>query len=172
MQTERYPEVPDDFGHWLAGFLDGEGTFAITQTSKDGTWRMVCQVLLRRDDQPILEEIRTRTGLGRVRTRNHFTGLPGSKPQCIWVVARKDDVLRLVQILDAHPLRAKKARDYAIWREAVLYWNTLPHIHRNRRHDWGPIPGLQARLRAIRAYEPVDADEEPVSPRQMALLLP
>lgn len=44
----------------------------------------------------------------------------GGAPSMIWAVVAKRDLAAIVAYLDAHPLRAKKARDFAVWREAVL----------------------------------------------------
>jgi hypothetical protein len=37
----------------------------------------------------------------------------------VWRVQRTAECVQLAAILDAHPLRAKKKRDYAIWRIAL-----------------------------------------------------
>jgi hypothetical protein len=77
-------------------------------------------------------------------------------PSATLVVVRKQETRRLVDIFDAYPLRAKKARDYAIWREAVLHWAATPRRYEGRRggpvYDWGPIPELREALIAGRAY--------------------
>lgn len=69
---------------------------------------------------------------------------------------------QLVSIFDAHPLRAKKARDYSVWREAVKVWTEeSPGQHGNV-----PIPQklieklavLKIHLEMLRAYVPVEQD--------------
>jgi hypothetical protein len=49
-------------------------------------------------------------------------------------------------VLDRYPLRAKKRRDYAIWREAVLEWATVPF----GRQDWAKMAALRTALSASR----------------------
>src|SRR4051812_8024445 len=102
------------FGHWLAGFIDGEGCFLIVRTRTYHQCRFSLKV--RDDDIAVIEEIQQRTQIGRVKAnRSRNT----SNPQVEWIIDTKPDCLELVNILDKFPLRAKKARDYQIWREAV-----------------------------------------------------
>jgi hypothetical protein len=157
MQTREYPEVPPDFGHWLAGFIDGEGCFYIVnyKHTREGGYRMCFCINLRSDDVAILQQCAAVTGLGRLKARaNRDSSRLGTRPGMEWIVGRKTDCRRLVELLDRYPLRAKKARDYAIWREAVLLWVDLtqPRGQRRVRAEWGRIPVLREQLAAVRAY--------------------
>lgn len=156
MQHAGYPDVPDDFGHWLAGFIDGEGCFLISQTSaarrrNTAKYVMSFQICVRADDGAILEECAQRTGLGTVYYFQKKREKQGDVAR--WDCQRKADLLAMVRLLDRFPLRAKKATDYAIWREAVIYWGSLRNPGR-WGYDWGPIPALYGRLRASRHYAP------------------
>lgn len=147
-----YPEIDLAFGHWLAGFIDGEGCFTAHKrgpTHKSGGYLVAFKIQLRADDLCILEEIQARTGLGRIHSYPN-TG-SRSLPVAILSIGSKSDLARLVELLDAFPLRAKKARDYAIWREAVLDYTLIPTQHRTKR-DWGRIPALADELRQVRSY--------------------
>src|SRR4051812_25416446 len=60
----------DGFGHWLAGFIDGEGCFRL-HTLYDSRYAYTYYACyfaldLRDDDTAVLEECVKRTGLGRV----------------------------------------------------------------------------------------------------------
>lgn len=147
--------VDDGFGHWLAGFVNGEGCFNIGMWARTKCIRITFNIALRNDDAAILEEIHRRTGLG---TLQRYGARGRSQAQVRWSVCNKRDCVRLVEIFDRYPLRAKKARDFAIWREAVHEWVRIPYYPRvNRRgsriRDWGRLETLMASLKATRAYD-------------------
>jgi LAGLIDADG endonuclease len=116
---DDYPRdlVTDEFGHWLAGFIAGEATFSFSTRRRgerlEYTPRLGLRV--RGDDRAILEEIRASTGVGTVwsvKKRTHTD-------QAEWLVSSLPDCMKLVGLLDKYPLRAKKAEDFRVWREAV-----------------------------------------------------
>lgn len=112
--------ITDDFGHWFAGFCDGEACFYI---GREGG----CQFFLnmRADDAGIIETIHARLGFGRIHyTKDATTDYAIRRPMCRYEVSRKRDSLKIVGIFDRFPLRSRKARDYAIWREAVIAHNS------------------------------------------------
>ena len=125
--------MTDEFGHWLAGFIDGEGCFSIMR-NHNRSYVLRFAVCVRGDDREIIEQIHAETGLGRVDSRGYPT-LLGS-PQVEWRVQRKADCMGLVSLLDRYPLRAKKARDYAMWRAAAMLWCPLD----GRRRGSGAFP--------------------------------
>lgn len=110
--------LPDDFGHWLAGFIDGEGCFYFHRSGAAFAPPQF-QLKLRDDDRAILEECVERTGLGRIVIHKRKGR---SNPQVAWSIIKRADCVALVAILDRFPLRAKKSRDFAIWRQAVELW--------------------------------------------------
>lgn len=113
--------IDDAFGHWLAGFIDGEGHFAIRR-DKSGHFSCAFQLALRCDDEAILREIHERTGLGTLGRR--LTG-GRSRAQAVWRVSSKGDCLALSGLLQRFPLRAKKAYDLDIWSRAVDLWHGI-----------------------------------------------
>jgi hypothetical protein len=138
-------EIDDAFGHWFAGFADGEGCFRI-KTTNQGTYQCRFSIGLRADDAPILREIHGRLGIGILihsgRTNIH-------QEQWRLEVNSKAHVRRLVDIFDRYPLRAKKAADFAIWREAVFLWCK---VENGKRHDWHELAALSTALREGRVY--------------------
>lgn len=160
MHAGMYPEVPDDFGHWLAGFIDGEGCFWIGRHAKSA-YRCMFAVSLRADDLPILEEVCERTGVGwTTKVKRASAGSPaGAAPNVQWRVTNRADLLQLITLLDRYPLRAKKAAEYAIWRQAVLT-RPLKFIPRSgvkggsRVKDWSQTIALRERLQGTRRYKP------------------
>lgn len=147
--------VDDGFGHWLAGFLDGEGCFSIKTQSRG----YACDLILwvRADDKSIIDEIVTRTGIGSVVFRNHRPATPNQEyaahPLVGWSVRRKPDCIALVSLIDRYPLRAKKARDYAVWREAVMLWAEKPYGRgRSGPSDWSEMSVLKQHIEDVRRY--------------------
>lgn len=102
---------------WAAGFIDGEGCFVITRSAGGRSTSLVPRFALglRADEAPVLRQLAEAFG-GSI---SFSPASRGSQPRTTWTIGSKADLRRLVDYLDAHPLRAKKARDYAVWREAV-----------------------------------------------------
>lgn len=159
MYTQDNTVVDDAFGHWLAGFADGESWFAILHHRDREAYHCQFGICLRDDDGPILEEIQRRTGLGILGRKVYQASWAGtgSKPQARWVIHRKEECLALIEIFDRYPLRAKKARDYAIWREAVLEWERWTNKRAGTRQrsayvNWSRMAQLRQQLKDVRAY--------------------
>jgi hypothetical protein len=139
--------------HTLAGLLDAESHLAITPNNGGAGWRCECSVNLRDDDQEILANYRYQLGLG------HLVSLParnGSRPQVLWKIGSKYECQVLAELLDAHPLRGRKRREYEIWREAAEIWAS-------GRYGLGPggrarLSRLAEYLRAERVYRPPPTD--------------
>lgn len=136
----RSPGLDDRESHTLAGLLDAESHLAIAPNNKGATWRCECSMNLRDDDRSILVEYRNKLGIG------HLAAVParnGSRPQVHWAIGSKLECQSLVELLDAHPLRGRKLREYEIWREAVMICAT-------ERQGLGPVG--RARLGQLAAY--------------------
>lgn len=139
------------FASWLAGFIDGEGCFQIQKGSGRGYFCNLC-VSLRDDDRPVLELICATTGLGKVRQTYGERGVRGGV--ATWQVHRKAECVELVELFDRFPLRAKKARDYVLWREAVLEWTGMQMTGSDfARNDWTRTAELKGLLQAGRKYQ-------------------
>jgi hypothetical protein len=141
----------DNFNDWLAGFIDGEGHFDIRPVK--GRTAYFCRFVLtvRADERGILKEIVDHTGIGIVSPAHH--GKNGSNPQLTWTAFNKTDCRALVELLDSHPLRAKKKRDYELWREAVLEWSKQKRLPNN--YDWSRIVSLREDLMQGRKYQEI-----------------
>lgn len=145
-QKPRHAAWVDDgsgFWDWFAGFLDGEGFFGFIPRTFNRTYHTpVVRISVRLDDRAILDEIASFIG-GTVRVQAAYGT---SNPQARWGITSMSDCLRLIEILDAHPLRAKKALDYATWREAVL--------EKDRVGNTGRVEQLAAKLIEDRRWNP------------------
>jgi hypothetical protein len=148
--------VTPEFGCWLAGLIDGEGSFGSTVPRAAGGFG-VCprfHMRLRLDDRPLLDEITQTTHIGYV-DEDHSPREGNGNPTARWLVVSKANCRGLVILLDRYPLRSKKARDYAVWRLMVHEWQAVrPRYGKNGRlpHDWTRMRALAAQLVAGRRY--------------------
>lgn len=120
IQRANYvPELEPEFGYYLAGLTDGEGSFMLQVRTKSQVVQNEAsfKVSLRKDDLAILVLIREKLGFGKIYL--HKSELP-SNPSACYAVGNHSDALKLVAIFDRFPLKAKKAHDYAIWRDFVI----------------------------------------------------
>jgi LAGLIDADG endonuclease len=108
-------------GDWLAGFIDGEGSFNISRHG--GNYQPRFSLKLRDDDSEILKEIQKFIGIGTLRKSKcspigskYYS--PNAKDQYRLDIIGSDN-MKLLCILDEFPLRSKKLRDYNIWKRAV-----------------------------------------------------
>lgn len=133
-------EVDPYFGHWLAGFVDGEGCFQIQKIKT--YYATLFTLALRDDDSDIIYEIYHRLGnIGHI----YPIQAEGKNSQIGWRVDTKAECLALVDVFDAFSLRAKKANDYIIWRKAVFAWASCAETEVMGR--------LQRELREGREYK-------------------
>jgi hypothetical protein len=140
----------DGFFHWLAGFIDGEGCFRIQKEKRGGYYACQFSLKLRDDDRAILNECVCRTGAGIV---HRMAAYRTSKPGVRWAIQSRADCWKLATILDRYPLRAKKAHEYAIWRQALETWTTMQRGNRwHGPRDWSPMIAFKAQLEAWRVY--------------------
>lgn len=98
----------------------GRGRFTINYHKRGGHHRCRLTIRLRADDLGVLHHMQAMVGTGVVRLDGNR---PRGHPQATWEVTSRDGVRRVMEILDSVELRTKKARDYAIWREAAGVWN-------------------------------------------------
>lgn len=172
------PPFPDDidrdeFGHWLAGFTDGEGCFSlIMREMRNG--RTISptpyfRIGLRADDTEILERIRSFLQVGTIghyERRCNKTQIPNAKLHCAFIVSSIRDLHNvIVPTFDLYQLHAKKKRDYSIWRSAIEICYV---VSRRRGYRRSPVNGLRLKwtdselsevgrlckeLKEIRGYE-------------------
>ncbi len=141
----------DAFGHWLAGFIAGEGCFRIHKEKGGSYYACHFTLKLRDDERPVLEEIVERTGIGHLKEDATRSG--NSRPCLVWVVQSKAECAKLVAYLDHFPLRARKRRDYEVWRDAVRFWITQPKGNRwHGPRDWSRMIAYKQAIEDARAY--------------------
>lgn len=134
----------DAFGHWLSGFTDGEGCFYLGRRHDrkriargiitDSPFAHFC-IGLRLDDMAILGRIQAFFGVGWLNSGPVYRGK--SKPHAEFRVIRTKELIRVViPHFERYPLRAKKARDFAVWKQAV---ELLHRVGAKSRHHPGKL---------------------------------
>lgn len=157
-------DIPESFGNWFAGFADGEGCFTAHISRKIGKTGNEYidigpefSITLRDDDSEILVEICRQLGFSTqikyyAEAVNKF-GIK-SKPKVKLEIRRTKRCLKLIEIFDKFPLRAKKKQDYDIWRRLIFAIRDTPRG--NKWHGLGDRSGnlkLVEELKSIKRYD-------------------
>jgi len=116
-------EISFHWKSWFAGFTAGDGCFGIVKYNLDNPRiNYGCQftIALRADDRGILEEIHETLELGKIFDRPAYpSGGRNNQAQTAFKVQSIADCAELVTLFEKYPLRAKKGRDFIIWKQAV-----------------------------------------------------
>jgi hypothetical protein len=132
-------------GHCIAGFLDAEAHFGISEINGGGSFSCHMNVAVRDDDVELLQAMARTTGLGVVRANDDR----GNSQVC-WSVYRKDDAVALTDYLARHPLRSRKRHDLDVWSTAVELWASSDSDRRTK------LGALARKIREVRRYVPID----------------
>ena len=176
-KTNSIPPFPADidresFGHWLSGFTDGEGSFLLfaprMQHCKKKQWgRAEFRIALRSDDAGILRLIQSFFGCGHITNyHNQRSKIPNAKPYSTFYVQNKGDLANIiVPHFEFFPLRAKKQKDFAVWKEAIAFIYSLKKRPKDRQPgqrggffaNWTPLQTtrfltMKDALRDVRKY--------------------
>lgn len=118
--------------HYVAGFIDGEGSFSISvgkhkTLKRRSEIRPEFEIEVRADDKEILERICITIGTGRMYDLSYerYGWLPHVKYK---IGGRKDMVKYLFPFLDKYQLQAKKRHDYLIFKQVVLMMERKEHL--------------------------------------------
>ncbi len=121
-------------GDYIAGFVDGEGCFALTlrrdirheRKTKPiyYSWKAMFAIVLRNDDFVLLEKIKDALGCGSISfTKN--------KNQARYQVGDLNELKdKIMPFFNKYPLLGKKKDDFVLWSEAV---NILHKYKINRK---------------------------------------
>ena len=155
-------DMDDALGHWISGFVDGEGCFSY---QKRGYANPSFSLSMRDDDEDVVMEIVEALGnIGSVHHRPNDGNT--SNPAIFWLVSGKSDCQKLIDHFDKYPLRSKKARDYEIWKELVREY-AKPSAVRSREK----MIVLCDALSDVKKYRSYDNIQFPVFDEQIKLIL-
>src|SRR3989344_3081140 len=114
-------------GDYIAGFVDGEGCFALKfrrdvkknlENGKIRTyfyWGVEFAIVLRQDDVEILEKIKNIFKCGTITYSNGEVRFSIQNSKSLSEI--------VIPFFEKHKLYGKKAKDFLLWREAVLIIN-------------------------------------------------
>ena len=112
--------VSDAFGYWFSGFFDGEGCLTIFSRARKDRYferRVGIQIMLRDDDADVIRRIKDNLGVGLVYASD---GNGSTNPKATYRCEQVKDLTEvIVPLFEKYPLHSKKAREFAIWKQAV-----------------------------------------------------
>lgn len=113
-------------GDYIAGFVDGEGCFALkfirsVRHERPGSpvyfyWAVEFAILIREDDRGILEKIQATLQCGKISHSKR-----GADRYAVNSFADLSN--KIIPFFDLYPLRAKKVFDFILWKEALEILN-------------------------------------------------
>jgi hypothetical protein len=115
---------------YLAGFVDGEGTFHVAVCRNAGTrlgWQLVPEFHVSQNPErrEVLDLLLHRLGCGRIQ-ENHR----GSRDTTlVFVVRNRTDLLeRVIPFFESQPLLSSKQREYLVFRDIVMAMSQGEHL--------------------------------------------
>lgn len=114
-------------GDYIAGFVDGEGCFALkfrrdVRYERTGKpvyfyWDIEFAIVLRQDDKEVLEKIKNTLNCGKIHK-------PNKSGSVRYAVNTISDLLNIIApFFEKYPLHAKKRLDFRLWKEALVILN-------------------------------------------------
>jgi hypothetical protein len=130
------------FANYISGFTDGEGHFGLTlQTrTKRQTFQIPSAVFLiglRADDLPVLQLFHSFFGCGCIdfKSNARWRNKSNARTHDVFIYRAqrtKDLVSTIIPHFERFPLRAKKAKDFLIWKQGVLLLHQVIQLPRRR----------------------------------------
>jgi hypothetical protein len=161
VSAERSVSIKPEIGYRFAGYVDGEGHFAIsrqTRPNRKPVYGCGFVIHIRDDDRHVLERFQSEFGgLGSMYeiAARFKPGQTNTKPTVAWHIQNKAGCLFLVELFEDYQLWTKKARDFHIWAKAVRY------LHGPRPEGDAPLVRWFHEIRASRKYETLFSEPEP-----------
>jgi hypothetical protein len=129
---------------FIAGFLEGEASFVISEQNAGQSYSCGVRVGVRDDDQDLIEWLVALTGLGRLR---RVPARATSRPQIAWHIETQEDCVELVTLLSRSGFHGRRAAELSVWSDAVQTWTESTGLERQVS-----LRELGRRLRAARRF--------------------
>ncbi len=117
----RIEELPEGFGYWFSGLVDGEGFFLIYANERERGKYFTREadvrfgINLRDDDAHVLQYVQQVLHCGTLSYED-----TACNPRLSFGITRAKDLLFvIVPLFRRFPLHTKKAREFELWAEAV-----------------------------------------------------
>ncbi len=130
LSADNQQERPKIQPWYIAGFVDGEGTFhvAIAQSKENRFgWRIIPEFHVNQNNpsKSVLADIKVLFKCGYIQ-RNHKKN--NRDNTWVYVVRRRDDLLnKIIPFFSKYPLRTQKYRDFLLFREIVQKMSKNAH---------------------------------------------
>lgn len=136
--------------HYVVGFVDGEGCFSIT-LNKNGDRlpevRLIFEIELREDDEPILREIQRVLDCGNIYRLEYERYIKWRPHVKLKVSNFKDISQKIIPFFEKYPLQAKKKQQFEKFCRAADIIKTKQHF---------TIEGIE-RIRALKHRDSLGA---------------
>ena len=118
--------------HYIAGFVDGEGSFHVAFQRSDDVkvgWQAIPEFHLSQNGSSlhVLEAIQERLGGCGVIKENH-RGRDNDRTYVFVVRNRQDLLMRVIPFFERYPLHTAKKRDFEVFREVVQMMRDKQHL--------------------------------------------
>ena len=130
--TKEQIQVAELHPQYVAGFIDGEGSFVVgfgrhKTLKRRIEIRLVFSIELRADDREILHRIMKTIGCGTIYDASYERY--GWYPHVTYKIGSTKDMEQyLIPFLDKTPLQAKKREVYRVFREIVFMFRRKEHL--------------------------------------------
>lgn len=117
--------------HYIVGFVDGEGCFSITINKNDDRLpevRLIFEIELREDDEPILREIQKALDCGNIY-RLEYERYAKWRPHVKLKVSNFTDISqKIIPFFKRYPLQAKKSVQFDAFCQAAEIIRSKQHL--------------------------------------------
>lgn len=117
--------------HYIVGFVDGEGCFCISLNKNDKRLpevRLIFEIELREDDEPILREIQKALNCGNIY-RLEYERYQKWRPHVKLKISNFADISqKVIPFFQEHPLQAKKRYDFEKFCHVAEMIKTKRHL--------------------------------------------
>lgn len=118
---------------WVTGFCEAAASFTYSRSGRQ--LALYFAIKLPAADQPLVEDLQAFFSVGRIYDVGRSS---------YFRVSRRDELMRILDHFDSHPLRSSKRDVYDVWRQMVVAKQDFRHPDRTRLDE------LATQIKALR----------------------